>query len=460
MNDETKPTRAINWLLIAGTAVMALLLCGGLSAVTFALGRATSEPQILTETITEYVEVEVTRESPVAVEITVIATAVSPTQTDEIAKPETPPTAPTDTPIRKPLAGPGEIDLSVYYEAWDIINREFDGDMPPEEEMLYAIIAGSLETLDDDYTRFVEPDVAARIREDMGGSVEGIGAFVRETEEGWIEIVRPIDGQPADLVGLKGGDIIIKVDGEEVTGMSLDEVLLLVRGPRDTQVTLTVFRPKEGEELEFTITRTRFEVPIIEAKMLDDNIGYIHLSEFNSNAFERTQEALNDLLSQGAVGIIFDLRDNPGGFLDQSVAVADLFVPEGVVLFERNNAGLDKEFTADSGDAGEEIPLVVLINAGSASASEIVAGAIRDNDRALLVGETTFGKGSVQQLHQLSDGSELRVTIARWYTPANVSISEEGIAPDIEAPTPDDFMLGGEGDTQLERALELLRTGQ
>ncbi|MCZ7668869.1 MAG: S41 family peptidase [Chloroflexi bacterium] len=331
--------------------------------------------------------------------------------------------------------------------------------MPPEEEMLYAIIAGSLETLDDDYTRFVEPDVAARIREDMGGSVEGIGAFVRETEEGWIEIVRPIDGQPADLVGLKGGDIIIKVDGEEVTGMSLDEVLLLVRGPRDTQVTLTVFRPKEGEELEFTITRTRFEVPIIEAKMLDDNIGYIHLSEFNSNAFERTQEALNDLLSQGAVGIIFDLRDNPGGFLDQSVAVADLFVPEGVVLFERNNAGLDKEFTADSGDAGEEIPLVVLINAGSASASEIVAGAIRDNDRALLVGETTFGKGSVQVASTFR-WFELRVTIARWYTPANVSISEEGIAPDIEAPTPDDFTLGGEGDTQLERALELLRTGQ
>jgi len=165
-------------------------------------------------------------------------------------------------------------------------------------------------------------------------------------------------------------------------------------------------------------------------------------------------------MAQGAQSIIFDLRDNPGGFLDQSVGIADLFLPEGVVLYERNNKGEEQTFTAVSGDEAESIPMVVLINAGSASASEIVAGALRDNGRTTLIGETTFGKGSVQQLHTLSDGSELRVTVARWYTPANVSISDSGITPDIEVPSPDDFTLGGEGDTQLQRAIEFLQNGQ
>lgn len=462
MNDDISPTRKINWVLIGITAVVVLLLCGGFSAVSFAIGRASAEPQLLTETITEMQEVtrEVTVEVPVAVEVTVIATAVPDQEAGAVSQPEQPTAVPTNAPDKTPITTAGDVDLSVFYEAWDLIETEFDGELPPEEDLLHSIIAGSLETLDDDYTRFVPPDVAARLREDMGGSIEGIGAFVRENDEGFVEIVRPIAGQPAELAGLKSGDLIIAVDGEDVTSLSMDETLLLVRGPRDTEVVLTIFRPKEGEELEFTITRTRFEIPIIQSKMVADDIGYIHLSEFNSNAYVRTQEALADLLAQGATGIIFDLRDNPGGYLDQSVAVADLFIPEGVVLLERNNAGLDQEFTADTGDEGEKIPLVVLVNAGSASASEIVAGAIRDNDRGTLIGETTFGKGSVQQLHQLSDGSELRITIARWYTPANISISEEGITPDIEIPTPDDFTLGGEGDSQLERAIRFLQTGQ
>ncbi len=462
MEDKNvSPVRTINWIVVAITAVVVMLLCGGFSAVSFALGRASAEPQTLTETVTEFLEVTREVEVPVAVEVTVVAT--SEPEVEPVEEPESATAVPMDEPVdpeNDPIAEIEDVDMAIFNEAWDIIESQFDGELPAEEDLLYAVIAGSLETLGDNYTRFTEPEIAARMREDMGGSIEGIGAFVRETEEGLVEVVRPISGQPAEAAGLLAGDFIIGVDGEDITDLSLDEALLLVRGPRGSEVVLTIFRPKTGEELIVPIVRARFEIPIIESQMVTEDIGYIHLAEFNVNATERTEEALADLLEQGAASIIFDVRDNPGGFLDQSVSVADIFLPKGVVLLERNNQGLDRTFTSESGDAGEVFPLVVLVNPGSASASEIVAGAIRDNDRGILVGETTFGKGSVQSLHELSDGSELRVTIARWYTPNNISISEEGITPDIEVPSPDSFILGGEGDTQLERAIEYLQTGQ
>lgn len=452
----SKPVRWVLWL-VGGLVLVCLMTAVG--AGSFFLGRASNETEPMIETITE--QVEVTRE--VAVEVTREVEVVAETDPQTAVPEPTPqPTPPPATPTAVPAEAPettDTIDLDLFYEAWDILRQDFDGELPSDEELLYAIINGSIGALDDQYTRFVKPDIAARLREDMGGSVEGIGAFVRETEEGFIEIVRPLDGQPAELAGIQAGDIIIGVDGESVIGQGIDEVLLKVRGPQGTVVNLTILRDGE-EELAFTITRTRFEVPIIEAKMVTDTIGYVHLTEFNANAEARLVEALDDLAAQGATSLIFDLRDNPGGFLNQSVAIADLFLPESVVLFERNNKGLAETFMADTGDQAEKLPLVVLINAGSASASEIVAGALRDNGRATLIGETTFGKGSVQQLHTLSDGSELRVTIARWYTPADVSISDAGITPDIEVPSPDDFTLGGEGDTQLERAIEYLQTGQ
>jgi carboxyl-terminal processing protease len=467
---SSKPVLWILLLLGLSIFVCAVAVAGGASFFMLRTGSNPVAESAPVESVLE--QVEVTREVVVEVEVTrevvlevtrevevnmaVDSPTAVPQPTDAPPTPTPQPTAVADPPEE---ARDEEIDLDLFYEAWEILRRDFDGEMPSEEEMLYAIINGSIGSLEDDYTRFIPPDIAARLREDMGGSVQGIGAFVRETEDGFVEIVRPLSGQPAELVGLQAGDLIIGVDGESVVGQTLDEVLLKVRGPEGTVVNLTILRDRE-EELEFTITRTRFEVPIIEAKMLTDTIGYIHLTEFNANAETRLIEAFNDLLAQGATSLVFDLRDNPGGFLNQSVAVADLFLPESVVLLERNNKGLSETFMADSGDPAEDFPLVVLVNAGSASASEIVAGALRDNGRAVLIGETTFGKGSVQQLHTLSNGAELRVTIARWYTPANVSISDEGIAPDIEVPAPDSFELGGEDDVQLQRAIEYLQTGQ
>ena len=377
-----------------------------------------------------------------------------------------PPTAPPPTAEviiggDSPLS---EADFAAFYEAWDIVADQYDGALPPTDELMESAIAGSLEALGDDYTRYVSPEVAERTRQDMGGAVEGIGAMVQENDEGLFEIVRPIDGQPADLAGLQAGDVIVEVDGQSVLEIDFDEVILMVRGPAGTTVNLKVMREGEEEPLEFSIVRARFEVAVVEYEMLPAEmtggaaIGYIRLTEFGATAEEKLLEALAAILAQQPAGLVFDLRDNPGGYLDQSVAVADAFLPAGVALFERNIRVLDQTFTTDDGDAAEEIPLVVLVNAGSASASEIVAGAIQDRDRAVLVGETTFGKGSVQQIHTLADGGELRVTVARWYTPDNHTIQDEGITPDIEVETPED--LGGPEDSQLVRAIDYILNGQ
>ena len=330
---------------------------------------------------------------------------------------------------------------------------------PNDADLRFGLVEYLIGTLGDQFTRFVRPEIAERNRTDMSGSFEGIGAFVSVNDAGQFEIVRPIDGQPAESAGLKAGDIVIAVDGISIGGFSIDETIQMVRGPRGTAVTLTIVRSDVEEPFDITIVRETIVIPIVESEMLEGNIAYVRLTSFNRNAEEQLLLALDELIAQDPVGIVFDLRDNPGGFLDQSIAVADIFLEDGVALFERNNQGLDVTYrTETDGDLTEDLPLVVLVNAGSASASEIVAGAIQDRGRAILIGETTFGKGSVQRVHELSDGSELRVTIARWYTPDNNSIDGIGIDPDIVIETPED--LGGEEDTQLQEAIAFILDGE
>lgn len=482
MEREQKPRSGMIWIAVVGVG-MFLCLCAGL--VAFGVGG--------------YLYI---REQEAAMEATVgaiMATAVATPEaippaldaTDDSSSSESeqnvavaPTLQPNPLPTKEPRATPTRepetavsptapfqqdidpytdietIDLSLLYEVWNLVEQRFDGELPPEEVLLKALIEGSLRTLNDEYTRYITPEIAARLREDMGGTVSGIGAFVQENSDGLLEIVAPISGQPADLAGILPGDVIINVDGINVIGMSFDEVLLMVRGPAGTQVRLEILRQGVEEPLVFVITRARFEVPIVEYELLEGGIGYIRLMEFNQLASTKVTDALNDLLAQNPKGLILDLRNNPGGFLNQSVAIADLFLPNAVVLLERNNQGLDQVFRADDGDAAEQIPLVVLINRGSASASEIVAGALRDNGRAILIGETTFGKGSVQQVYTLSNGGELRVTIARWYTPNNLSISENGISPDIAVEMPLEVRFRTPEDIQLQRAIEYLLTGE
>lgn len=345
-------------------------------------------------------------------------------------------------------------DFEIMVQVWNIVSQQFDGDLPTSKEVVYTAIQQSLGLLEDDYTQYIPPEVASQVREQLEGSFEGIGAFVDMTEDGYLVIVRPIDGQPADLAGLMSNDIVTHINGASVLGKSQEEIVGEVKGPRDTEVTLTIVRESEPEPFDVIIVRALIELPIVESEMLEGNIAYVRLTSFNSNSAQRLSAEIETLLAQNPQALIFDLRDNPGGFLNQSVAIADLFLPEGIVLYQRNRNGEQEIFRSGDGDIAEDIPLIVLVNQGSASASEIVAGAIQDRGRGIVLGEVTFGKGSVQNTLTLADGSELRVTIARWYTPDNQTISGQGITPDIIVPLEGDF--GTETDSQIQRAIELL----
>jgi carboxyl-terminal processing protease len=380
------------------------------------------------------------------------------------AEPSTPPPAPEAAPADESPGAPeaGEADSAapsdLYRQVWDIIEREFYGELPTEDEQIYGAIRGALQTLDDDYTSFLEPDLAEINRSDMTGSFEGIGALVRMNDAKQLEIVRPMEGQPAEIAGIKAGDIVLAVNGQSIEGMGLYEAIALIRGPQGTRVLLTIRRAGEPEPFDIDIERARIPVPTIEFEMLDGNVAYVRLYEFNGQATARLQEALGELLDQDPVGLILDLRNNPGGFLNEAVSVADEFLPGGVVLIEKGN---EFERTFESTDQGlaDNVPLVVLINAGTASASEIVAGAIQDRDRGVLIGEASFGKGSVQQVYRLSNGSELRVTVARWYTPNEQPIHGNGLEPDIAVPLTEED-ADNDRDPQLERAVDYVLNGE
>jgi carboxyl-terminal processing protease len=309
----------------------------------------------------------------------------------------------------------------------------------------------------DDGTSFIDPEHAAVMREDITGSFEGIGAVVNMLPNGRLIIVEPLPGRPALQAGLQRGDLVLKVDDTPIQNMTLMEAVSLIRGPAGTTVHLTILRKGVREPFEVAIVRERIELEVVESRMLDDDIAYVKLAEFNAKATKELKKVLQDMMAQEPKGLILDLRSNPGGYLQTSVEVASQFLDEGLVLTEKGKGNLEREYPAEDDGLATEVPLAVLVNAGSASASEIVAGAIQDSGRGILVGERTFGKGSVQLPHTLSDGSELRVTIARWFTPKGREIQGIGILPDIEVEmTPEDLEAGH--DPQLERAVEYLLT--
>lgn len=479
----SKNTRQIVIGAVSGLAVLALCICVGVFA--FIAGRNSMGDEQAQATLPPGTAVQVESGASAATATDVTAPVEAPTTTDmpteEVAPPDVEPTDQviedgilagtegndSETPTAEPAAEAPAVeqaqqvpvnlspeDFQIMIQVWDIISQQFDGDLPASEDVVHTAIQQSLELLDDDYTQYIPPEVADQVREQLEGSFEGIGAFIDMTEDGYLVIVRPIDGQPADLAGLMSGDIVTRVDGVSVLGKTQEEIVNEVKGPRGTEVTLTIVRESEPEPIDVTIVRALIELPIVESEMLDNNIAYLRLTSFTSNSFEQLSAELEGLMAQNPQGLILDLRDNPGGFLNQSVAIADLFLPEGIVLYQRNRVGEEEVFRAQNGDIAEDIPLVVLVNPGSASASEIVAGAIQDRGRGIILGEVSFGKGSVQNTLTLSDGSELRVTIARWYTPNNNTINGEGITPDVLVPLEGEF--GTETDSQIQQAIEYL----
>jgi carboxyl-terminal processing protease len=375
---------------------------------------------------------------------------------------ETPQVEPTPSPSPPSTAAaprPTPANWDLYQEVWELIELKFYGKLPTEEERLDGAIRGALDTLDDEHTGYIPADLAEVMRSDLSGSLEGIGAVVQTNEAGQLIIARPMPGQPADLAGIKAGDIVLAANGRSLEGLGLYEAISLIRGPAGTTVTLTILRSGEPNPLEIQVVRARIPLPTVESEMLEGNVGYIRLYEFNGQATSRLRQALRTLLAQRPVGLILDLRDNPGGYLNEAVSIADEFLPTGIVLYERGAGTEEQVFESTDRGLADEIRLVVLINGGSASASEIVAGAIQDRQRGVLVGETSFGKDSVQEAHRLSNGAELRITIARWFTPNEQPIGKMGLEPDVHVPYVEDDREEGT-DPQLERARLLILTGE
>ena len=278
-------------------------------------------------------------------------------------------------------------------------------------------------------------------------------------KENRIVVVAPFDDSPAIRAGIMAGDVILKVDDTLVTGMPLEDVVRLIRGPRGTKVRLTILREGEPEPLVFEIVRDKVELKTVAWKVMD-NIGYVRIALFSERTSGELEKALRELREEGVKGLVLDLRNNPGGiFPSAAIEVASQFLEEGVIVYERDKEGREKPYSVRGGGLATDIPLVVLVNKGTASNSEVVAGAIQDHGRGVLIGEKTFGKGSVQRVHELSDGSGLYVTTATLLTPNRHQIHLKGLTPDIEVPfTREDFEAGR--DPQLERALEYLQTGR
>jgi carboxyl-terminal processing protease len=343
-----------------------------------------------------------------------------------------------------------------FWEAWNFVHEQYVDQPVDDVKLMQGAIRGMMDTLGDKHTYYMEPRVYKSETAFLQGSYEGIGAYVDPTGD-YLTIVSPIEGTPADKAGLKAGDQVIAIDGQDMTGIDPEEALQKVLGPKGTQVTLTVAREGEQEPLEFAITRDEIVIRSAEGKMLEDGIAYVDINTFGENTTAQLRETLDELMPQNPQGIIIDLRDNGGGYLSTAVEVASEFIDRGVILYEKYGDGRRDEYKALENGHATNIPIVVLINKGSASASEILAGALQDYGRAKLVGVISYGKGSVQILQPLSnEQGAARVTIAKWLTPHERAIDGVGLTPDVNVEmTDEDFEA--ERDPQLDAAVETLQ---
>ena len=439
-------------LLIVGILIVVGALVGGAFAGGLVIGRVSGRSMPATEVVTEAVQGTDEPESS--------ATPL-PTESGDVLEvdegedtPTLTPTAQSDTGDASDEDPTADFNYDLLHTVLELLEEQFYGEIPDGDDLAYGAVRGMLMTLDDPYTSFIEPEITAILNEDATGEFEGIGAMVTMREDGYLEIASLIPGQPAEAAGVLAGDLIVAVGDQSIVGLGLYEAIAYIRGPAGTDAELEILRQGEPERVYITVTRARIEVPIIESEMLEDGIAYLRLTEFDANATERVEAALSELLAESPRALVFDLRSNPGGWLGQAIGVADVFLDEGLVAIQRDSSGDEQRFPSADGDLGEEIPMVVLVNGGSASASEIVAGALQDRDRAILIGTLTLGKGSVQLPNNLDDGSQLRVTIARWFTPDEQDLHTNGLTPDIEVEHTPDTPAGE--DPQLQRAIEYL----
>jgi carboxyl-terminal processing protease len=346
-------------------------------------------------------------------------------------------------------------DLTLFWEVWQSMEEYYPFEEPQNKDKMYSAIEGLVQSYGDDYSRFYPPVESEFFAQTIAGTFAGIGAEII-TRKGFLMIVAPLKNSPSEKAGVKTGDIITHVDGIDISGDTLDQAISKIRGPIDTDVTLTIYRIGEdnNKTIDISITRDTVIIPVLETEIKED-VFIVHLYNFNNSAESEFEKAMIEFKESGLNKLVLDLRNNPGGFLETSINIASYFLPQGSVILieELGDTIEDKIYRSKGYDLlrGLNPEIIILQNGGSASASEIIAGALRDNGVASIVGEQSFGKGSVQQLIGLSEDTALKVTIARWLTPKNNQISKIGITPDVEIDPDYDSIE----DIQLQETLKL-----
>ncbi|MEK7487907.1 MAG: S41 family peptidase, partial [Patescibacteria group bacterium] len=328
-----------------------------------------------------------------------------------------------------------QADFDIFWDAWKTATDKYvDRKTIDPQKMVYGAVEGMVASLGDPYTSFFTPDQSRMLGDDINGSFSGIGAEIG-FKNGILTIIAPLKDSPAEKTGLRAGDKIGKIDGVFTGELSLEEAVLKIRGERGTKVLLNIMRDGFDEPRDFSIVRDIIKMPLVELRMEEGNVAYIQLFNFLGDVDQEFQIAARQALARGAKSVVLDLRNNAGGFLDSAIETASFFIPEGKIVaiedFGDNGKGRN-EFRSNGYRYFQTMPVVVLINEGSASAAEIVAGALRDARDVPLVGEKTFGKGSVQEVVDLADGTSIKITVAKWLTPSGASIHEQGIEPTVK----------------------------
>ncbi len=368
------------------------------------------------------------------------------------------------TGVENAQNGAKNIDFDLFWDAWQIVkNKYIDGDKITDQDLLYGAISGLLSATGDPYTNFFSPADAKKFSQEISGQFGGIGAELGIRNEQLI-IVAPLKDTPADKAGLRAGDKILKINDAITTGFTTEDAVKLIRGEPKTRITLTIFRDGWKQPQEFVIIRDIIQIPTLESKEMELKLGsrekilYLHLYNFNESApFLFYQEAIKAMFYDNK-GIVLDLRDNPGGYLEVANALAGWFLDKNaVVVKERFRSGEIRETKANGVEFFKNIPVVILINQGAASAAEILAGALRDNRGTALIGKKSFGKGSVQEIETLRDNSIIKITFAHWLTPNGTVIEKNGLKPDYEIDLTDEDIKAGH-DPQLDKAIEVLKS--
>jgi carboxyl-terminal processing protease len=366
--------------------------------------------------------------------------------------------------VNKDLGKPEELDFSLFWQVWTKLNEKYvDPKKLDSQALLYGAIEGMVNSVGDPYTVFLEPVISTKFQEEISGAFGGIGIEIGK-RDGILTVISPLKDTPAYEAGLKAGNRIIKIDGQTTESLSIEEAVNLIRGKKGTAVVLTVAANDGSNIKDVELIRAAIKIPTVKWELLEGNVAYMQIYSFNKNVDPDFEKASQEILQSPATRLIIDLRNNPGGLLDSAINLAGWFLDSNqIVTMEEFRDGTRQSFRSEGNGALKIYPTMFLINGGSASASEILAGAVRDNRGIKLVGEKSFGKGSVQELEEFDGGSSLKVTIAKWLTPSGHSITDLGIEPDFEVKLPEkpeegtlEFGKPGK-DPQLDKALELLR---